>query len=247
MRRTRPYVFCALLLLCGCGGGGGTPTLSIDNVTQLEGDTGATVFTFTVTLSAPAADDVTVGYTTIDGSAVAGTDYTTSNGNLIISAGDTSVTIDVDVTGETTFEYNEDFLVMLNNSTNALILDDVGRAVIQNDDPRPDLSIDDVPLAEGDSGTTDFDFTVSLSAAAGVWVIVNYDTSDGTATAADSDYEPVVGTVSLGPGVLSMPLTVVVNCDATVEADETFNVNLSGATNANISDNQGLGTIQNDD
>ena len=247
MLRKWAHVSCVAFLLCGCGGGGGTPTLSINNVTQLEGDSGPATFTFTVTLSEAAAQDVNVAYATIDGSAVAGTDYTADSGVLIISAGDTSVTLDVDVTGETTFEYNEDFFVMLSNSSNALILDDVGRAVVQNDDPRPDLSIDDVVLAEGDSGTTSFDFTVSLSEAAGVWVIVDYDTGDGTATIADSDYDAALGTLSLAPGALSIPLTITVNGDVTAESDEDFYVNLSNATNADITDDQGLGTIQNDD
>jgi hypothetical protein len=77
-------------------------------------------------------------------------------------------------------------------------------------------------------------------------VTVNYATADGTAVQ-PSDYTTASGTLTFAPGETSKTVTVNVNGDTSNEADETFFVNLSGASNATVSDAQGLGTIRNDD
>ncbi len=110
----------------------------------------------------------------------------------------------------------------------------------------PTISIDDVSLTEGDSGTKTATFTVTLSAASTVTATVNYQTANGTATAG-SDYQAANGTVTFTPGQVTQPISVTINGDQSFEPDETFFVNLSGATNSTIADNQGLGTIINDD
>lgn len=109
------------------------------------------------------------------------------------------------------------------------------------------LTIEDVSLAEGNSGTTSFVFTVSLLQASSQTVTVDYATADGTAMKADKDYQKTSGTLTFNPGEVSQTVTVLVNGDTEVEPHETFYVNLSNATNAGISDSQSLGTIQNDD
>src|SRR2546421_10811394 len=105
------------------------------------------------------------------------------------------------------------------------------------------LSINDVSIAEGDSGTTNAVFTVTLSAASGLPVKVDFATGDGTATA-PSDYTAIsTTTLTFNPGELTRTITVLVNGDQKFEPDETFLVNLSNAVNATISRNQGVGTI----
>jgi len=112
----------------------------------------------------------------------------------------------------------------------------------------PELSISDVTLQEGDSGTTAFVFNLTLSAASSQAVSIVYDTADGTATVADNDYQPVSGgVVSFPIGSTSQPLTINVVGDTNVEIDETFVVNLSGPVNTLVADSQGVGTIVNDD
>jgi hypothetical protein len=111
---------------------------------------------------------------------------------------------------------------------------------------QPSLVIDDVSITEGDSGTKSAVFTVNLSAASNLTVTVNYATANGTATAG-SDYQATSGTVTFNPGQITNTLSVTINGDQTFEPDETFFVNLSGATNATISKSQGRGTILNDD
>ena len=75
----------------------------------------------------------------------------------------------------------------------------------------------------------------------------NYATADSTATA-PSDYAAIASTLlTFNPGDTSKTVSVTINGDVGFEPDETFFVNLSNPVNATISDNQGLGTIQNDD
>jgi len=75
---------------------------------------------------------------------------------------------------------------------------------------------------------------------------VQYATANDTASSA-SDYQSVSGTLTFNPGETTKPVTVTVNGDTLVEANETFFVNLSNAANATLSDGQGIGTITNDD
>jgi len=113
--------------------------------------------------------------------------------------------------------------------------------------PPPDVSIDDVSLAEGNSGLTTFTFTVTRSDNTDA-VSVDLATADGTATTADNDYPASAGTLNFqAGGLLSKSIPVQVNGDTKVEPDETFFVDLSNCVGCIITDNQGQGTIQNDD
>jgi hypothetical protein len=110
----------------------------------------------------------------------------------------------------------------------------------------PSLSIADVGVSEGNSGSTNANFTLSLSAPSSQAVSVNYATADGTA-AAGSDYASQAGGVSFTPGATSRTVSVTVVGDVIVEPNETFVVNLSGASGATIADSQAVGSILNDD
>ncbi len=224
------------------------PSLSIDDVSHFEGSSGVTPFVFTVTLSSPSSQPVTVNFATSDDTAtVADGDYVANAGPLVFAPGDTTKTVTVNVNGDTKFETDETFSVLLSGAVNATIADGQGVGTIQNDDAEPSLAIDDVTHLEGNAGLTPYTFTVTLSNASSATVTVNYVTSDDTATVADADYLPVGGPIVFAPGETSKTVTVNVNGDTKYEPDETFTVILSGATNAMISDGQGVGTIQNDD
>jgi photosystem II stability/assembly factor-like uncharacterized protein len=109
------------------------------------------------------------------------------------------------------------------------------------------MSINDVSVNEGDSGTTNAVFTVTLSAASGLPVKVDFATANGTAIA-PSDYSAIpTTTLTFAPGETLKTILVSVNGDTTFEPDETFVVNLSNAVNATITKTQGTGTILNDD
>ena len=109
------------------------------------------------------------------------------------------------------------------------------------------VSITDVTVVEGNSGTKVATFTVTRTGGTAAFA-VNYGTADGTATVADGDYVASSGTLTFAAGINSQTVSVTVKGDTKFEADEMFLLNLSGATNgAVIGDGQGLGTISNDD
>jgi predicted extracellular nuclease len=226
------------------------PNLTISSVTANEGNSGTTPFTFTVTLSAPApTGGVTFDIATANGTATAGSDYTAKTLTAQnIPAGSTSYTFTVDVLGDLTPEAAETFLVNVTNVVNANITTGQGTGTITNDDAAANLTINDVTLAEGNSGTTTFAFTVSLSAPAPTGgVTFDIATADGTATAG-SDYVAQNLTGQIIPaGSSTYTFNVAVNGDTAGELTETFFVNITNVVNAIPLDAQGLGTILNDD
>jgi hypothetical protein len=110
----------------------------------------------------------------------------------------------------------------------------------------PRLQIGDVTVNEGNTGTANAVFTVTLSRVSDQAVTVAYATGGGGATAA-SDYRAASGTVTFAPGETSKTITVLVIGDRLVEPTEYFAVNLSNPTNATITDSQGVGTIVDDE
>ncbi|MCL4296865.1 MAG: hypothetical protein KJ077_14105 [Anaerolineae bacterium] len=219
------------------------PNLSINNATVNEGINAV----FTVTLSNPISQTVSVNYATANGTATAPADFTAINTSaLTFAPGVTARTVTVSVNEDVLDEENETFFVNLSSATNAIISDNSGQGTINDNDPLPNLSINEVTLPEGNSGTANANFTVSLTPASGKTVTVNYTTDNNTAVAPD-DYLTATGALTFTPGITSRTVTVALQGDAIVEPDEIFFVNLSGATNAGIGDNQGAGTLTNDD
>ena len=109
------------------------------------------------------------------------------------------------------------------------------------------LSIDDVSVSEGDSGSVVANFTVTRSGDTTATVSVDYATQDATATAS-ADYTAISATtVTFNAGEITKTISVTVNGDTFDEGDEAFLVDLSNAVGATISDGQGVGTILDDD
>ena len=226
-----------------------TPSLSIADASVKEGNSGTKLMTFTVTLSAAAAGPVTVAYSTADGTATSGSDYVAASGSLTFAAGETSKTIQVTVKGDKVAEGNETFTVHLANAAGATIADGSATGAITNDDVAatlPALSVGDVSLREGDTGTAELMFVVTLDKAATGPVTVNYATANGTATAG-SDYAALAGTLTFAAGETSKMVHVIVNGDTAVEANETFSLTLSNAAGATIADATAVGQITDDD
>ena len=114
-------------------------------------------------------------------------------------------------------------------------------------DPDPTAIIPaDASVAEGDSGETTMTFTVNLTRAVPDTVTVNYLTALGNATPG-VDYESASGTLTFDPGETSQTVDVTIFGDTGSESDETFRLNLMGASNARIADSFGSGRILNDD
>ncbi|MBL9132848.1 MAG: cadherin-like beta sandwich domain-containing protein, partial [Verrucomicrobiaceae bacterium] len=134
------------------------PNLTINDVTQSEGNSGTTTFSFTVSLSAPApAGGVTFDIATANGTATQPGDYTqTSQTSQTIAAGNSTFTFNVPVLGDTAVETNETFFVNVTNITGATALDAQGLGTITNDDVATPPTITSVSPASGPiaGGTT---------------------------------------------------------------------------------------------
>ncbi len=226
------------------------PSLSINSPSVTEGDSGSKTLRFTVSLSAASGKQVTVNYAdTETGTATSGTDYTAiPSGTLTFTAGQTSKNIDVSVIGDTLDEPNETVVVELSSPSNATIATGTGTGTITDDDDAPSLSINSPSVTEGDSGSKPLRFTVSLSAASGKQVTVNYaDTETGTATSG-TDYTAIPsGTLTFTAGQTSKNIDVSVIGDTLDEPNETVVVELSSPSNATTATSTGTGTIRDDD
>lgn len=219
---------------------------SIGGAALLEGNAGTQNALVTVSLSEPHAQSVTVNYSTIDGTATAGSDYTVVSGKLTFAKNDTSRTILVPVRGDRIVESDEYFSVQLSNATKgATIGNGTGVVTIMNDEPR--IWISNASALEGNSGTTALTFTVSLWAGYDSPVTINYSTADGTAD--DSDYVSATGALTFQPGQPpSQTIKVQVNGDHEFEANENFVVDLSTPNSyAEIVKGTGAGTIIDDE
>jgi Ca2+-binding RTX toxin-like protein len=209
--------------------------VSVKSATVKEGQTGATNAIVTVSLSAAANQAVTVDYSTLNGTAEAGSDFTASNGSLTFKVGETSKTVIIPVTADTTVESTETFQVQLANPVNAALAPRASLATvtITNDD-FPSLSIADVTVAEGNDGVTEAVVTVTLDLAATTEVMVNYATAKGTALLG-TDFTATTGKLTFAPGETTKTITVPVIADTNVEPDETFTLTLTKPTGAVLS------------
>jgi hypothetical protein len=228
------------------------PQVSIANGTLAEGNAGRSQMVFTVTLSQAASGPVSVGYTTVNGTATAGQDYASAVGTLTFAAGETSKTVGVDILGDTLVETNETFTLSLSSPTGATIARGQATGTIVNDDidtqpaTLPAISIADLSTREGNGEHNHFMFVVTLDKASAVPVTVQYKTVNGSATGG-VDYAASTGTVTFAPGTTSQMIHVDIQGDSLAEADETFTVELSSPVGATIADGSATGTIVNDD
>ena len=220
-----------------------TPALSINHANIIEGNAA----TLTVSLGPATGRTVTVNYSTSDVNTTSGKDYQPVSGTLTFNPGVTTQTIVVQSLEDTIDEFVETLEVNLTNPVNAGLLDGgVGAVNIIDNEPNVTVSISDVSVFEGNSGTTSAVFTVRASGPHEKFIQVNYSTANGTASA-PSDYVAASGNVLFLQGNLEKTITITVNGDADTEPNETFLVNLTFADNAAIVRGQATGTILNDD
>jgi len=191
---------------------------------------------------------VSVQYASTGGTGTSGSDYDDASGTLSWADGDMSdKTFTVAIKDDSLNELNETINLNLSNPTGGAALGGSSAAVtILDDDPKPTISINDVSKAEGNSGTTNFDFTVTLSSPSGQVVSIDYTTLGGTAVLG-SDFQLASGTLTYNPGETQKQLAVLVNGDTQDEPDKTFTVELSQPVNVTYAKYHGLGTIVNDD
>lgn len=113
---------------------GAPPTISIGDASVLEGDSGTTLATFTVTRTG-GTNAFTVAYATVGNSAEPGSDFASTSGTLSFAEGQTEQQITVSVTGDALAESDELFFVTLSSPTgDAVIADPRGEGIIRTDD-----------------------------------------------------------------------------------------------------------------
>ena len=231
------------------------PSVSIAAATATASATGATAMMFTVTLSAPANEQTTVDYATVDGTAVstgANPNYVDSTGTLTFATGQTTQKISVPIDAAPDYDVSTSFTVTLSNPTNALIQIGQATGTIENPNSAPTVSISANPSivvasnssSSGNSYTGEEDFLVSLSAPSNLPTTVTYGTADGTATA-NVDYVPIPPTtLTFAPGQTQQTVAAVAYLDPslTVGQSLSFTVNLLDATNATLAGGATTGT-----
>ena len=227
--------------------------LWIANGRVTEGDSATVSAAVPVTLRPASNTEVTVAWATSPNffrPATEGTDYTGASGTLTFAPGETMKMISVSVTGDTDDESDEIVDVTLSNAVNAQIHERFGWVRITDDDGAASLSIHDaIDVWEGDSGSTDMEFTVTLSPASSAQVTVAWVTSSlGSAAATEgTDYTGASGSLIFAPGETMKTITVSVTGDTIDEGNEVVGVMLSSAVNANLDDNRAVTWILDDE
>jgi ELWxxDGT repeat protein len=240
-------------------GGSGTGTIvnddtsvSVNNASVGEGNTGPTNLTFTASLTKVYRDPVIVTYTTSEGGgpslATSGTDFVATTGTVTIPQGSISATFTVPAIGDVIDENAETFLVTLSGSSGPLILDAEGIGTI-NDDDTSLVSITSPVVTEGDAGATNAVFTLSLSTPYYRSFTVDWTTSPGITNpaTAGSDFTTSAGTVTFPALSTSQTLSVPILGDTIDEVNETFRVTFSNSTGPGPTTGIGTATITDDD
>ena len=217
-----------------------TPALFVRDTTADEKDGNARVSVLLGgTAGQATGSTVTVTYTTLNGGAIAGSDYTTTTGTLTFAPGETAKTILIPISDDTTTEPTESLTLELTNPTNATITKESGTIRIGASDAAavgvPALSAPpDLAVGEIDGFV---DLAVSLATPGGSTVTVHYATANGTAssgTSCNGDYIGVSGTISFAPGETTKTIRIDLLDCAAVDPTETFSLTLTSPVNATI-------------
>src|SRR5689334_1257311 len=222
-----------------------SPSISVHDVVVVEGNSGTTQATFVVALSAASSQSVSCSFATANGTATAGSDYVATSGALTFAPGEVEKPVVVLVNGDTVDEAQETFFLDISNVQNATVNSSRGTGFI-NDDDGPTISINDVSVTEGNSGTKAATFTLTLSGPSVEAIAIRIITAPGTATAS-SDYNPINVVVTFSPGTVTRTVDVSIIGDTNLESNETFFVDLSEPFGTTIADAEGVGTILDDD
>jgi hypothetical protein len=217
-----------------------SPSLSINDLSTTEGDSGTKTMNFTVTLSAASNQTVTVDFATVNGTAIAPADYQSASGTLTFTTGQTTKTIAVTIKGDQSFEPDEIFTVNLTNPANAVISKGQGTGTILNDDVQGgfiSFSTGSYNVSESAGFVT---LTVNRTNDTSGAATVDFATDDtgapaacntiGNLASARCDFTTAMGTVRFAAGETQKTFTILVNRDSFAENPELFTVNLSNLT-----------------
>ncbi len=211
------------------------PTMSLGNASVTEGNSGFINAVFTVTLSAPSVQSITVNYATVGGTATSNIDFQrVFSSTLFIPAGAASGTFNVRVFGDFEIEPDEQFSVTLQSPSSATIApgQGTGTGTIVNDDSHGKLQFSSQTYSVSEDGGSSVISVTRIDGATGA-VTVDYATSNGTATAG-SDYTATSGTLTFSQGETSKTFSIPITSDGVFEAPETVNLTLTNPTGSAV-------------
>ncbi|MCL4872244.1 MAG: hypothetical protein KJ063_25065, partial [Anaerolineae bacterium] len=224
-----------------------TPTISISDSTAVES---APFLTFTITLNITGEQDVLVDYGTVDGTAVAHTDYLPISGTLTIPAGQVTAVLTVPLLDNDLDDGDRTFSLVLSNPVNGELGNDTAIGLILDDDDppieppiTPTISISDSTAVEFTPFLT---FTITLNITGEQDVLVNYVTVDGTAVAG-VDYLPIFGTLTIPAGQVTAVITVTLLNNELDDGNRSFTLVLSNPVNGELGNGTAVGLILDDD
>ena len=203
---------------------------------------------FNITLSSPMVEDLNLTYTTVAGTAFAGSDYNATSGSILIPKTVTKVTVPVTILGDFTSEGNENFTLSVSTLKTGITFSG-GTMTILNDDGNLSI-VSTVDRNETNTSSFLMPFRVTLSSPASASTIyVNYATIDGTAisTGVNKDFDATSGTLTFAPGQTYQDINVTVYGDNVIEGDEYFDLNITNTQGVTITNATSRGNILDDD
>ncbi|MEZ6087900.1 MAG: Calx-beta domain-containing protein [Pirellulaceae bacterium] len=196
---------------------------------------------YSITLSNPVQDGLTLAYATSDGTAVSGDDYVANSGTLTFAGAAETQTVSVRIVRDNKVEIDENFVFSIGPVSN--VVGEIANSVdidvasitttLANDDAATiEIVVVESEVEEGSSSTTTpVQFQVTLSAPVQGGLTIPFSVVDGTATVADNDFQAITGSIVFADGVTtSQQITIDVNQDDRVESNETFTVQLGTPT-----------------
>jgi hypothetical protein len=223
---------------------------------KAEGNSESTDYTFSVTRSGDISGTASVTYsvTGLGDDPATAADFigdTLPSGSVDFTDGESNKTITVNVAGDTDLESDESFTVVLSNPVSSSISSTSANGVMRNDDSSLSILASDTDKAEGNSGSTDYTFSVTRSGDTSGTASVTYSVTglgDDPATAADFIGDTLTsGSVDFADGESSKTITINVAGDTDLESDESFTVVLSNPVSSSISSASANAIIENDD
>ena len=239
---------CSLFVAVARTGAATAPNLSVSDASILEGVVGSRWLPFKLTLSAPATNAVTIGFTTVAGSATesltttgAG-DYLKRSGTVTFLVGQVQKKISVLVRGDVVPEPNETFGLQLTSVVGATVRKGSGIGTILDGGSSSGfrIGIGDAAIVEGDTTNRNVVVPIALSAKAPANFAIGITTVNGTAVAG-SDFVAVSKTVSVAAGqLLVAPVAVAIRPDLLVEGDKSFSISITSS----VAIARSLGTVR---
>jgi hypothetical protein len=220
-----------------------TPLMTISNERMVEPDTGTAPMEFTVQMTTPTSRVVTVDYQTIDRTATAGVDYVAQSGRLTFAPGQVEQTITIDILSGSGADEIETFFVTLSNPQNARVIKAIGVGTIVDNTPvAPEMTINNVSMTRGFSGTKEMTFTISLNTALDTPVSVTASTRNVTAIAG-VDYTAKTETLTFEPGETTKEFTVLIHGTSNLVPNLLFYVDLT-SSDVPLKVSTGVGVIR---